>query len=129
MKRDPHISKLIRESGVDQAPAGFTAGVMNLIEAVPAKNVYKPLIGRVGQGFIILCLVLVIVLTMIYGESSGVLFGTGGKLSQLEWQLPQFTLNLEFLKNINLSTSLVSAVVSIFILVLFDTVLSKRRLT
>lgn len=129
MKRDSHISKLIRESGVDQAPAGFTDGVMNLIEAVPAKKAYKPLIGRGGRIFIILSLVLIIVLTMIYSESTGMLFGPGGKLSQLEWQLPQLTFKLEFLTNINFSTSLVAAVLSIFILVLFDTVLSKRRLT
>ena len=33
MKRDPHISKLIRESGVISAPGNFTASVMDKIEA------------------------------------------------------------------------------------------------
>ena len=31
MERDPNISRLIREGGIEQAPQGFTAEVMDLI--------------------------------------------------------------------------------------------------
>lgn len=127
MKRDPHISKLIRESGLAQAPDSLTAAVMDKIESIPVSKPYKPIIGRGGRIMIILFLIAVVVLSIIYSEPGGQLLGSSIKLPTPEWQLPQFNLNLEFLKQVNVSTGLVSALVAMFILVLSDAGLNRRR--
>jgi hypothetical protein len=127
MKRDPHISKLIRESGLVQAPEGFTEQVMDKIESIPVRKPYKPLIGRGGRIFIILFLVAVVLLSLIYTDPNGELFGSAIKLSSVDWQLPQFDFNLEFFKQVNISTGVVSALLALFILVLSDAGLNRRR--
>jgi hypothetical protein len=127
MKRDPHISKLIRESGLVQAPDSFTAVVMDKIESIPVSKSYKPLIGRGGRIMIILFLIAVVVLSIIYTDPGGELFGSAIQLPTLDRQLPQLNLNLEFMKRINISTGVVSALVALFILVLSDAGLNRRR--
>ena len=129
MKRDPHISKLIRESGVIHAPDNFTAAVMDTIEAVPLKKAYMPLIGRGGRILIILFLVALVAIGVFYTDPSGELFGSKITLPQVERQWPQMHFNLEFLKQVNISTGVVSALVAVFLLILTDAGLSKRRLT
>ena len=129
MKRDPHISKLIRESGVISAPGDFTASVMDKIEAVPAKKSYKPLIGRGGRIFIILFIVAVIELAVLYTDPGGELFGSSINFPKLEPNLPQLQFNLDFLKQVNISTGIVSALVAMFVLVLSDAGFNRRRLS
>ena len=128
MKRDPHISKLIRESGVVHAPDNFTAAVMNMIEAVPLKKSYKPLIGRAGRILIILFLVALVAIGVFYTDPTGELFGSKIALPQVERQWPQIHFNLEFLNQVNISTGVVSGLVAVFLLILTDARLSKRRL-
>ncbi len=127
MKRDPHISKLIRESGVQAAPENFTASVMDKIEAVPAKKSYKPLIGRSGRIIFILLVIGIIVLAVLYTDPSGELFGSRVTLPTVERQMPQLNFNLDFLQQINISTGIVSALVALFVLVLSDAGLNRRR--
>lgn len=127
MKRDPHISKLIRESGVTAAPGNFTASVMDKIEAVPVKKSYKPLIGRGGRIVIIFFIVAVIILALVYTEPGGELFGSSIQLPQLKPNWPQMQFNLDFLKELNISTGIVSAVVALFVLILSDAGLNYRR--
>ncbi len=127
MKRDPHILKLIRESGLAQAPDSFTAAVMDKIEAIPLSKPYKPLIGRVGRFLIILFLIAVVVISVIYTDPGGELFGSTIQLPTADRQLPQLNLNLEFLKQVNISTGVVAALVAMFILVLSDAGLNRRR--
>jgi hypothetical protein len=129
MKRDPHISKLIRESGVVSAPGNFTASVMDKIEAVPAQKAYKPLIGRGGRIIVIFFIIAVIVIAVLYTDPSGELFGTTVKLPRMEPQLPQINFNLEFLKQVNISTGIVAALVAMFVLVLSDAGLKRHRLS
>ena len=132
MKRDPHISKLIRESGVVPAPDNFTASVMDKIEAIPVKKSYKPLIGRGGRIIIILFIIAVVVVALFYSNPTGELFGSTIQLPQLEHKWTQLHFNLDFLKQINISTGLVSALVALFILILSDAGLRlnrRRRLT
>jgi hypothetical protein len=129
MKRDPHISKLIRESGVQAAPENFTASVMDRIEAVPLKKAYKPLIGRGGRIMIILIIIAIIVLAALYTEPAGELFGRTITLPGAERQLPQFHFNLDFLKEINISTGIISALLALLILILSDAGLNRRRLS
>jgi hypothetical protein len=127
MKRDPHISKLIKESGTVQAPGSFTADVMDKIEAIPVKKPYKPLIGRGGRILILLFIGAVVVLSILYSDPGGELFGTSIRMPTVERQLPQLNINLAFLKQMNISTGLVSALVAMFILVLSDAGLNRRR--
>ena len=129
MKRDPHISKLIRESGLKAAPENFTASVLDKIEAVPLKLSYKPLIGRGGRIIIILLVIAVIVMAVLYTDPSGELFGSRITLPQVERQMPKVNFNLGFLQQINISTGIVSALVAMFVLVLSDAGLNRRRLT
>ena len=127
MKRDPHISKLIRESGVISAPGNFTASVMDKIEAVPAKKSYKPLIGRGGRIMIIFIIIAVIMIAVLYTDPAGELFGSTVKLPRVERQWPQISFNLEFLKQINFSTGMVSVLVALFILVFSDAGVNRHR--
>jgi len=127
MKRDPHISKLIKESGTVQAPGSFTAAVMDKIEAIPVKKPYKPLIGRGGRILIILFIAAVVVLSIIYADPNGELFGSNIRMPTMDRQLPQLNINLEFLKQVDISTGVVSALVAMFILVLSDAGLNRRR--
>jgi hypothetical protein len=127
MKRDPHIAKLIKEAGVLSAPENFTASVMDKIEAVPAKKPYKPLIGRGGSIVIILFIVAVIVTAVLYTDPRGGIFGTSIKLPKLEANWPQVQFNLDFLKQIKISTGILSALVAMFILILSDAGLNRRR--
>jgi hypothetical protein len=127
MKRDPHISKLIRESGVVPAPENFTASVMDKIEAIPAKKSYKPLIGRGGRILIIFVIIAIVVVTLLYSNPTGQLFGSTIQFPQVEPKWPQLHFNLDFLQKINVSTGLVSALVALFILILSDAGLSRRR--
>ena len=129
MKRDPHISKLIRESGVVSTPGNFTAQVMDKIETVPVKKPYKPLIGRGGRIMVILFIVVVILMAVFYTDPGGELFGNSIKLPRLEPNLPQVHFNLDFLKELNISTGIVSALVAIFVLVLSDAGMRWRRLS
>jgi len=128
MKRDSHISKLVRESGLVSAPDNFTAKVMDKIAAVPAKKSYKPLIGRGGRIIVILFIIAVIVIAVLYTDPSGELFGRSVNVPQLERQRPQINFNLDFLKQLNISTGIVSALVAMFVLVLSDAGLNRRKL-
>ena len=38
MERDPNISKLIREGGIESSPKGFTSRVMDQIASLPEKK-------------------------------------------------------------------------------------------
>jgi len=129
MKKDPHITKLVKESGVVSAPGNFTAQVMDKIAAIPIKKSYKPLIGRGGRVIIILFIIAVIVIAVLYTDPSGEFFGRAVNLPQLERQGPQINFNLEFLKNLNISTVFVSALVALFVLILSDAGLNRRKLT
>jgi hypothetical protein len=112
-----------------QAPGNFTAAVMDKIESLPVKSSYKPLIGRGGRIMIILFIIAVVVISLLYTDPGGELFGSASRLSRVEWQWPQINFNLEFLKQINISTGVVAALVAMFILVLSDAGLNRRRLT
>ena len=127
MERDPHISKLIKESGVQAAPGNFTASVMDKIEAEPLKQSYKPLIGRGGRITIILVVIAIIVLAIIFSDPSAETFGTKIQLPKLEGAWPQLNLNLDFFKQINISTGIISALLAMLVLILSDAGLSRRR--
>ncbi|MFH0757848.1 MAG: hypothetical protein V2B15_11215 [Bacteroidota bacterium] len=126
MKRDPQISKLIRENGVVPAPEGFTSRVMDLLAAEPERKVYKPLIGRGGRIMIILIVIAIVVLSMVYSEPGGRYVESLG-ISGLDWHIPQFNWNFSFLSEIRISTGVLAAIVAIFILVLSDAGISRRK--
>ena len=128
MERDPNISKLIRESGITKAPENLTSQVMNLISVETEKRAYKPIIGRRGRWIIVIFIIGIVVASLLSMEPGQRIFNSGGVVSGLEWQLPQISFNLEFLTQINISTGLVSGLVALFILVLSDAGLRRRRL-
>ena len=129
MERDPNISRLIREGGIEQAPQGFTTKVMDLITSVPEKKAYKPLIGRGGQIFIILLGLLIVIFTVIYAEPGARFIEADSVLPKLQWTIPEFNLNLQFFSKINFSGGIAAALVALFILVLSDAGIQKRKLT
>ena len=128
MERDPNISKLVRESGISKAPENLTSRVMELISEEPEKQVYKPIIGKTGRWVILFFVVGIVVASVLSAEPGQSLFDSGGVLSGLEFQIPQISFNLDILSRINPSTGLVSALVALFILLLSDAGLRRRRL-
>ena len=127
MERDPNISKLIRESGLVHAPDSFSKKVMKRIVVEPEKKAYKPLIGRFGRILIVLFIAGIIVISLIYSEPGGRILENFKGISNLEWQLPQPNLSLDFLSEINISAWLASTFAAIFILVFTDAGLSRRK--
>lgn len=128
MERDPKLSRLIREGGLERAPEGFTSQVMDLISAVPEKKTYKPLIGKGGRIVIILLGIIIVVFASIYAEPGARFPNADGAFAGLEWKIPEFSLNLEFFSKINFSGGIAAALIALFILVLTDAGISKRRL-
>ncbi len=128
MERDPNISKLVRESGILKAPENLTRRVMDLISEEPEKQAYKPIIGKTGRWIILLFVVGVVVASLLAAEPGQRIFNSEGVLSGLEFQMPQITFNLDFLSQISPSTGLVAGLVALFILVLSDAGIRRRRL-
>jgi hypothetical protein len=127
MERDSNISKLIKESGLVKAPDSFSEMVMKKIGVEPGKVVYKPLIGRFGRILIFLFIAGIVAVSIGYSESGGRLLDNVGILSGINWQLPQISFSFDFLSEINISAWLASTLVAIFLLVLSDAGLNRRR--
>jgi len=127
MKRDPQISKLMRESGLESAPDDFTSRVMDKLQAVPSKKPYKPLIGRGGRILIILTIAALVVVAMLFTDPAGKLFGNSISIPRMESRWTQLHFNLDFLKQIHISTGLAASLVAMFLLVLSDVGLNRRR--
>jgi len=126
MEQDPKLSRLIKEHGVARAPGGFTAAVMDRIAAEPEKKVYKPLIGRTGRILILLFVLAVVAITLVYSEPGESLLQRAG-IPDLSWELPSFSLNLQFLSDLKISSAVAAALVALFILVLSDAGFRRRR--
>ncbi len=127
MERDPKISNLFRESGLAHTTGRFTDQVMDQIRIVPTKSAIKPLIGRNGRILIVLFILGIVLLSVFYSEPGGRIFENIRELSNVEWKLPQINFSWDFFTDIHLSTWLVSTIVAIFLLVLSDAGLNKRR--
>ena len=127
MERDPNISKLVRESGILKAPENLTRRVMDLIGEEPEKQAYKPIIGNTGRWIILLFVVGVVVASLLAAEPGQRIFSSEGVFSGLEFQMPQLTFNLDFISQISPSTGLVAGLVALFILVLSDAGIRRRR--
>ena len=120
MESEQQISRLIRESGVVIAPDGFTENVLDKIGTEVERKSYKPLIGRAGRLFITLFVIAVVAISIFYGKP-------GAAFPQLWLKMSELNFNLQFLSEVKFSTGLLSALVAILILVLFDAGLSRRR--
>ena len=127
MERDFRLARLIRESGVIPVPDGFTDKVMDLVTAEPGKQAYKPLIGKGGRIIIILFMIAIVAISIIYAEPGERILKPVSGILNTGWQLPKISLDLGFLKEMNISTGIVAGLVALFILVLSDAGLSKRK--
>lgn len=119
MEKDPKIAALIREAGIEKAPEGFTATVMDRIADMPAKKVpYRPPIGRRGWWIIgILTLALLLVIFFSYEP------GTGTPLPERlgmegTWQMPELRLDFSRLTGYG---PIAAGFLAIFILVVAAT--------
>ena len=128
MERDPNISKLFRESGLIKAPGDLSERVMNQIQVKPDKNSYMPLIGRVGRMLVFLFITGIVVISLLFSEPGGRLPEITNWLSRLEWQIPQINFNFDFLAGFNFATWLVSTLLALFLLVLVDAGIKRKRL-
>lgn len=128
MERDPKISKLFREGGVVLAPEDFTSRVMGLIGEKQEKRAYKPLIGIGGRIFILLLIITIVLISIIYAEPGSRFIPARGANSMLNWKLPGFHPDLQFFSEINFSSVFAAALVAVFILVLLDAGIRKRKL-
>ncbi len=127
MERDPHISKLIGESGKIPAPGHFTDEVMDKIRAIPARRAYQPLIGRGGRIIILLLLLTIVVVSVIYSEPGGRIADLAEGTQKLHLQMQVLRLNLQFLLKHNLSTWVLSTLAAVFLLLLSDVGLKWHR--
>lgn len=129
MERDPQLTKMIKESGVQRAPEGFTGRVMDQIGKIPGQVRYRPLIGKAGRVLILLFVVGIIALSVAYSEPGGQILSSAGSIRDMEWPWADWSVDLQFLSEINISTWLLATVVALFILVLSDAGLSRKRFT
>ncbi len=120
MKRDKTISGLIREAGIEKAPQGFTAGVMDRLVVQPEKKPYKAPIGRRGWWLIgTLSLLMLVVIGLAYEPGSSSFMSEWFSGSQ-EWKLPELNLTLtpDFFSRIHFSGGVAAGIIALFILVL-----------
>jgi hypothetical protein len=146
MERDPHIAKLVKEGGILPAPEGLEDRIMDLVNAEPLKQAYKPLIGRKGRIGIILFMLGIILLSILLadtGNGQGTIsafFQEQGwefpqlnllleQLKEMGWQLPEVKINLDFFSRLIPSSGIAAGIIALFILVLSDAGLQRRRLT
>ena len=83
--------------------------------------------GLFGTIMWILFIAGIVVVSLVYSEPGGRLLENVGILSSIEWQLPKMNFNLDFLAEINISAWVASTLVAIFLLVLSDAGLNRRR--
>jgi len=126
MEKDANLSKLFRESGIVHAQDGFTKEVMDRIEAEPQKKPYKPLIGRTGRILLVLFIAGIVVLSLLHSNSGGTIPESAGRISSLNWQWP--ALNFNFITDLQISPWLLSTIVAIFLLVLSDAGLNRKKI-
>jgi hypothetical protein len=128
MEKDRHISKLIRESGIAKAPEDFTQKVMDRIGTESVHKPYKPLIGRTG-GIITLLIIAGIAVTSLLlsspGESAKGILDTW---KPVDWQWPSLNLDFSFLEHLNLSPWLIGTLVAVFLLILSDAGLNRKKI-
>lgn len=129
MERDPEIRKLIKEKGLETPSGDFTEKVMYRIGTKPANPGYRPLIGKTGRVLIMLFIVAVVVISLLYSGQGGMLIEKTLKPGLPEWNWPQFNFDLEFLSRINFSPWLVSTVVALFLLILTDAGVRRKKMT
>jgi hypothetical protein len=128
MERDPRISDLIKESGMAKPPDNFTGSVMERISSEPARTVYKPLIGKGGRILIILGVLGIILISILYSGAGDTLPDIRERITLPGWNLPEVSFSLDFLSGLSISSGIVAALVAIFILVLSDAGLNRRKL-
>lgn len=129
MERDPKILKLIREDGIVPAPDGFTQRVMDIIQAVPEKRAYKPLIGMGGRIMIIFFVIATVVISLIFAEPVNQTRNVSELLPNPNWQLPKLNINLDFISEMNFSTWIISVLAAVLILVFTDARIRRRNFT
>jgi hypothetical protein len=129
MKKDNHISELFREAGVVKAPGDFTMGVMDRIEAEPVRKTYKPIIGRTGRILMMLFIGATVFLSIFYSTPPETAAVPEGSIFSREWEMPSFNLNLDFFSDLNLQPWILGTVVALFLLVISDAGLRRRRLS
>lgn len=128
MEKDDKILKLFRESGIVHAPEGFTRSVMEKIETEPVRNTYKPIIGRTGRILLILFIAGIVGFSLYYSLSGESTLDPAGGILNLDWQWPSFNLNLDFLENLLVQPWILSTIVALFLLVLSDAGLRRRKI-
>jgi len=128
MEKDDKILKLFRESGIVHAPEGFTRSVMEKIGTEPVRNTYKPIIGRTGRIFLILFIAGIVGFSLYYSLSGESTLDPAGGILNLDWQWPSFNLNLDFLENLLVQPWILSTIVALFLLVLSDAGLRRRKI-
>lgn len=120
MEKDKRIEQLMKGAGLVRAPENFTGSVMKKVAAEPDRKAYRPIIGRGGRLMILLCITALVVISVLYSEP-------GARFLENGFNLPEFNIDLGFLADIPLSTGILSALVALFILVLSDAGISRRR--
>jgi hypothetical protein len=128
MERDPQIAKLIREGGVVPAPEGFTDQVMSMLAGESQKKNYKPLIGKGGLIVILLTVAALIALSIAYAEPAEPSHRIAELFAGQQWKLPEFHLSFDFFRNLKVSPWMVSVLAAIFVLVLSDAGLRRKKL-
>jgi hypothetical protein len=120
MEKDTRLEKLMKEAGLAHTPANFTGNVMQKISAEPERTAYKPIIGRGGRLLILFFVTAIVMISVIYSEP-------GARFLEYNLDLPEFDLNLGFLSEIRISTGILSALAALFILVLSDAGISRKK--
>ncbi|MEZ5069493.1 MAG: hypothetical protein R2751_00645 [Bacteroidales bacterium] len=133
MERDPNISRLLRESGLETAPGPMTDRVMQLLEQEQPRPVkkYSPLIGRRMLWVIALLVVLVVVLSLVLGDTPAEAASWWSRLTLPEVALPEVALpTAEFdwdPKGWSISSGIVAAAVALFLLALGEARWGNRK--
>ena len=128
MEKDKEISKLIRESGLVSAPEDFTRKVMDRIGKETVRKPYKPLIGRTGAILTLILIAGIAVTSLIVSSPGASGQGLLDTWNISGWQWPDLKINLSFLEHLNVSPWLLSTMVAVFLLILSDVGLHRKKI-
>lgn len=119
----------MKESGIETPSGDFTDRVMQRIGTQPVHHLYRPLIGKTGKVLILLFIAVITVLSLLFSGQGGVWIEKILKPEFSEWSWQQFSIDLDFLSSLSLSPWLVSTVIALFLLILTDAGVRRKKTT
>lgn len=117
MERDKRLTELVKQHGILNAPEGFIEDVLDKIEEQPSMKQYKPIIPK---GVVYAAIFIIVIAALIFNRSAEESF------HEPLFTLPNWDISFPDISPL-LSSGLAAGIVGIFILLLAEFGLRRRK--